>query len=322
MSRRKRRGDNSSLELLLDTITNTFGGILFIAILLSLLLRSSSSTSSDTEPEGPPITAVEQAELETRVADLQQEAELLRRRISSASTPERGELDERLLGQLTAAAAEVERAVAQRAEALRNTVELQREAASAEAEVESIEEDQKAAEQILAEAESRIAAAREEAAELAEAALAIDRPLGETDIEQTVSLPSLRPSFKNSVGLYIRFGKVFVMHQWRNGERQGPNTDQFVIVDLPAGGGVEQVARPRPATGTPITAQTIVAEMRRLLQGFPPGSFVITVVVFEDSFDVFQLLKSAIVQLGYEYRPIPLQPGDSVVDFGGRGEAQ
>jgi len=322
MSRGKRRADTSSLELLLDTITNTFGGILFIAILLSLLLRSSSSPSSDIQPDAPPITAVEQAQLETRVADLQQEAELLRSRISSAPMPQRGELDERLLGQLTAAAAAVERAVTQRAEALRSTVELQREAASAEADVEAVEEDQKAAEQSLAEAESRLSAAREEAAELAEAALEIDRPLGDTEIEQTVSLPSLRPSFKNSIGLYIRFGKVFVMHKWRNGERQGPNTDQFVIMDLPAGGGVKQVARPKPATGTPITAQTIVAEMRRLLRDFPPVDFVITMVVFEDSFDVFQLLKSTIVELGYEYRPIPLRPGDSVVDFGGRGEAQ
>ena len=45
-------------------------------------------------------------------------------------------------------------------------------------------------------------------------------------------------------------------------------------------------------------------------------------VIFEDSFDVFQLIKAAIVQNGYEYRPIPLKPGESVVDSGGRGEAQ
>ena len=47
-----------------------------------------------------------------------------------------------------------------------------------------------------------------------------------------------------------------------------------------------------------------------------------TMVIFEDSFDVFQLIKAAIVQNGYEYRPIPLKPGESVVDSGGRGEAQ
>lgn len=322
MSRRNRRADSSSLELLLDTITNTFGGILFIAILLSLLVRSGPPTSSDPGSESVPITAVEQAQLETRVADLQQEAELLRRRIAAASQPQRGELDGRLLGEVTAAATAVEAAVAQRADTLRNTVALQRETASAEAEIRSIEDDQKSAEQSLADAVSRVTQAREEAAKLAEAALEIDRPPGETDIEQTVSLPSLRPSFKNSVGLYVRFGKVFVMHSWRNGVRQGPNTEQFVIVDLPAGAGVQQVARPKPATGKPITAQTVVADIRRLLKDFPPGSFVVTMVVFEDSFDVFQVLKAAIVKLGYEYRPIPLKPGDSVVDSGGRGEAQ
>ena len=41
MSRRKRTAD-SSLELLLDTICNTFGGVLFRAILICVLLRMAS----------------------------------------------------------------------------------------------------------------------------------------------------------------------------------------------------------------------------------------------------------------------------------------
>jgi hypothetical protein len=41
MSRRKRTAD-SSLELLLDTICNTFGGVLFLAILICVLLRMAS----------------------------------------------------------------------------------------------------------------------------------------------------------------------------------------------------------------------------------------------------------------------------------------
>lgn len=322
MSGRRRRADDSSLELLLDTITNTFGGILFIAILLSLLLKSSSRTAREAATRVEPMSAVEQAELESQVADLQQDVESLRRRVVAASEPGGLQAEDSELSKLSAAAAAVEAAVLERAEAARNTLRYQREAAAATEQFETLEQDRKAIEDRLAEAEHRLAAAHEEAARLAEAALQIDRPQVPTEIEQTVSLPSLRPSLKTEVGLYVRFDKIFMMHSWKNGKRLGPNTEQFVITPTPSGDGVRQVARPKPDTGMDVNADTITDDLRRMLQSFPPSRFVVSVVVFEDSFDVFQLIKASIVRNGYEYRPIPLSPGQSIVDSGGRGEAQ
>jgi hypothetical protein len=268
------------------------------------------------------MSAIEQAELESRVADLQQSAASLRQRVASAPQPGDSQADDSLLGKLSAAAAEIEAAVAARADAVRNTLESQREAAAAVQQFETLEEERESVTQQLADAENRLAAAREEAARLAETALQLDRPPGATEIEQTVGLPSLRPSSKTEVAIYVRFDRIFLMHLWRNGKRLGPNTDQFVIVPLPAGGGAQQVARPKPAAGLPVNASTISAELGQLLQPFPPDRFVISMVVFEDSFDVFQVIKAEIVRHGYEYRPIPLRPGESVVDSGGRGEAQ
>ena len=322
MRGRRRRADDSSLELLLDTITNTFGGILFIAILLSLLLNSSSQTAREAASRVEPMSAVEQAQLESRVADLQQDVENLRRRVAAAPQPGDSQAEDSELGKLSAAAAAVEAAVAKSTEAIRNTLESQREAATATEQFEMLEQDRKSVKEQLAEAEHRLAAAQEEAAKLAEAALQIDRPQGPTEIQQTVSLPSLRPSLKTEVSLYVRFDKIFMMHLWKNGERLGPNTDQFVIAPTPSEDGVRQVARPKPATGKDVNAATITEDLRRMLQSFPPNRFVVSVIVFEDSFDVFQLIKAAIVRNGYEYRPIPLSPGQSVVDSGGRGEAQ
>ena len=322
MRGRRRRADDSSLELLLDTITNTFGGILFIAILLSLLLQSSSQTAREAASQVEPMSAVEQAQLESRVADLQQDVENLRRRVAAAPQPGDSQAEDSELGKLSAAAAAVEAAVAKSTESIRNTLESQREAATATEQFEMLEQDRKSVKEQLAEAEHRLAAAQEEAARLAEAALQIDRPQGPTEIQQTVSLPSLRPSLKTEVSLYVRFDKIFMMHLWKNGERLGPNTDQFVIAPTPSEDGVRQVARPKPATGKDVNAATITEDLRRMLQSFPPNRFVVSVIVFEDSFDVFQLIKASIVRNGYEYRPIPLSPGQSVVDSGGRGEAQ
>ena len=322
MRGRRRRADDSSLELLLDTITNTFGGILFIAILLSLLLQSSSQTAREAASQVEPMSAVEQAQLESRVADLQQDVENLRRRVAAAPQPGDSQAEDSELGKLSAAAAAVEAAVAKSTESIRNTLESQREAATATEQFEMLEQDRKSVKEQLAEAEHRLAAAQEEAARLAEAALQIDRPQGPTEIQQTVSLPSLRPSLKTEVSLYVRFDKIFMMHLWKNGVRLGPNTDQFVIAPTPSEDGVRQVARPKPATGKDVNAATITEDLRRMLQLFPPNRFVVSVIVFEDSFDVFQLIKASIVRNGYEYRPIPLSPGQSVVDSGGRGEAQ
>jgi hypothetical protein len=322
MSRRRRRADDSSLELLLDTITNTFGGILFIAILLSLLLKSSSKSAAEATSRALPMSPVEQAELESQVADLQQKVESLQQRIASAPHPADSQAEDSDLGKLSAAAAALEQAVAERAQAIKNTLESQREAATATEQIEMMEKDRKSIEETLAEAEHRLTAAREEAARLAQAAVQIDRQQEATEIEQTVSLPSLRPSLKSEVGVYVRFDKIFMMHKWRNGERLGPNTDQFVIVPLPAEVGARQVARPKPATGKDVSAATIDEDLRQLLKSFSPDRFVICLAVFEDSFDVFQLIKAALVRNGFEYRPMALGPGDSIVDSGGRGEAQ
>lgn len=320
--RLRRKSDNSSLELLLDTITNTFGGILFIGILLSLLLRSSSKTAVEIARQSEPMSAVEQATLESRIADLRQEADSLQQRMAAAVEQADAQADDTLLGKLSSAAAALDTAVANRAEAIRNTLDAQRKAATANEHFEMLEHNRKLAEERLAEAAHRLAAAQEEAARLAKTALEIDRPPGTTVIQQTVSLPSLQPSRKLEVGLYVRFDRIFMMHTWKNGERMGPNTEQFVIAALPGGDDARQVARPKPAAGMAVNPTTISADMARLLKPFPTDQFVVSMVVFEDSFDVFQSIKAAIVSNGYQYRPIPLRPGESVIDSGGRGEAQ
>ena len=54
---RRRRTRTSSLELLLDTICNTFGGVLFLAILVTVLLRTTSKLESASDYQG--LTEVE-----------------------------------------------------------------------------------------------------------------------------------------------------------------------------------------------------------------------------------------------------------------------
>lgn len=78
MSRRRGRPADSSLELLLDTITNTFGGILFLAILVSLLLQSTGAhESQESRTRGNPLTPAEAADFEVRLEDLHDQVDRL-----------------------------------------------------------------------------------------------------------------------------------------------------------------------------------------------------------------------------------------------------
>lgn len=49
MSRRK--SEDSSLELLLDTMCNTFGGVMFIAILLSVMVSIRGHQQNEPVPD-------------------------------------------------------------------------------------------------------------------------------------------------------------------------------------------------------------------------------------------------------------------------------
>ena len=160
-------------------------------------------------------------------------------------------------------------------------------------------------------------AAAATAAELARVRLEMEPDESPATIVQTAGMPTLRSTDKQQVAVYVRFGKMFMMHAWRDGVRLGPNSEQFVVTP-----GNPPVARPKPATGVAVRTRTIAADLRRLLGRFPPTEWVVAVVVYSDSFEEFQLLKQAMVNAGYEYNPIPVKPGGSVFDSGGDSQAQ
>jgi hypothetical protein len=337
VSRRRRTGD-SSLELLLDTITNTFGGILFIAILVALLLQT---TGRDEEAAAaaapPPLTEAEVAAMEVRLEDLRDRVTRLQKAVGPLPNPD--DPNAAVARRVAELASRLAQAVEDRSKAALETADLQRQATAARdqtnrtaAETERREREQaasaateeKQAADRAAAAGSRHDAARRdkseaeaEAADLARRLVELEELAQPSVIEQTAGLPSLKPTAKDQVSIYVRFGRVFMTHVWRGGTRLGPNPEQFVV--LP---GDPPVAQPKPATGTPIERQTIAATMRRLLAAFPPDRWTVAVIVFDDSFAEFQWVKKAIVDAGYQYLPIPLAPGEGVYDSGGSAVAQ
>lgn len=313
---RSARQSNSSLELLLDTITNTFGGILFLAILIALLVRTTAPRDSGASGGDEPLTAAEADQFESRIKELETDIAAIRQRMS-ASRSGTAEQENALSAALEDVTRRLQAAMVARAESLQRTVGFQREAEAAGARLNDLDSQQKAADQQLADAMKRRDASLAEAEDLSRAALEMDKSPGAAVIEQTVGLPRIRPTDKDEIAIYVRFGRLYMMHRWERGRRAGPNTEQFVVIP-----GSPQVARPKPQAGIEIAPSSIERDIARLFAGFPPDRFYVTCVVFEDSFDVFQPLKAALVRQGFEYRPIARRPGQPVYDTGGTGEAQ
>lgn len=65
---RRKPAPTDSLELLLDTICNTFGGILFIAILVVLLLQMTPGSSQESDQT--PVTGIPVATAESQIQEI------------------------------------------------------------------------------------------------------------------------------------------------------------------------------------------------------------------------------------------------------------
>jgi len=290
---KRRRESASSLELLLDTICNTFGGVLFLAILVCVMLRGAPRLK--TLAASP---SAESVAMQSRLAALAGERDVLQaslrqrmrlqNRFSDAATEaawqERETLNARLAGMLRA-----------RDEVLQATSKLEQAAAAAE----------------VASAEKELATA---AAEAANARRALQVEVAART--QVARLPREHFTAKREIGMVIRFGRLY---QWVKydayGLQDGLNTDEFVIVEERAG---EMVTMPKPYSGVPIVPDQ-VPNLRAKLAKLDPTTRYVALAIWGDSFVQFPLLKSLLVERGLEYRLLPVAEGDPIFSQGGRG---
>jgi hypothetical protein len=314
----RRQSTDSSLELLLDTITNTFGSVLFLTILVTLLLRTASDNAADSEPGAPPMSATDQGLLEARIADASRDYDRLQTRLAGLTPVDPGLVA--LKTTVLERANEAVRTLAEVAAVDGRTLEEQRLAVAVDAELDRIDA---ALAEIKPQAEKEAERRRvleEEAAALAKLAVDLDRPVDSAKIVQTAVLPVLGATDKNQIGLYLRYGRLYVMHRWTDaGEQVGPNLDHFLVTSKPDG---TQVATARPDAGYIADAATVHRELSRILRSFPADRWVVGVVVYDDSFAQFQAVKAGLVELGYEYEPIRTGPGNPVRDRGGSSRGQ
>lgn len=317
MSRRK-TAQVGSLDLLLDTVCNTFGSLIFLALLVSVLLSRTSRTPTPdqvgTRPAVGPadITRLrgKMDRMEAAAEDLQRVLEDHRITISRVSSAEIVALiDELKLLQSRADGHE-----AAQARLLMEIAETQAMTAVARAAALKARQDMEHAGTHAARARSELEDATRQRDRLARNRDRVRAAAAGVTARVTYAAPRERTTSKEEFGVLLRYGRMYLMH--RNvGETREINSEDFLIVP----GSLSNEARARPAAGTPLAGAEAAGAVAARLLPYPPTTWYPCVIVHPDSFEEFQVFKALLVSNGYEYR---LMPTDSVVTDAGRVDAR
>lgn len=314
MSRHNRPG-GGSLELLLDTICNTFGGVLFLAMLVSLLLSQSQRKveQSPTDPQAA-MSEADLVRLATRADDAARAVESL---TVQAQRARRAELDlvvpgsEALATAMEAAETEVEQAAARRVQLLVDITGEQAAAARAARAAVADERERQELAAAVERARKRLAVVLAERSRLLESAIRIRNDLmRRATVETTGKAPRMRETDKMECGILLRYGRLYRMKDVQGNALRVNDRDFAVTPGLLA-----NTARAKPHAGVDVrTIEGRESTFRRVLADFPSSRWYICLVVYPDSFEEFSIVKNWLVEHGYEYRIMPT--ADGVVDRG------
>lgn len=290
---RRNVDEDDSLGLLLDTISNAFGAVVFLALAIVVMLNQVPDLRDGA-------VDLQRAELRLELSRVRRELDNLEE-VHRVQDADISSIEERLPGALsdvqqwTTVTARLQAEHEHLREAIRSTEE-------------TIAAGRERAESLVAE----VAAAEHERDATR---LALDDEMESRSTRARVS--RVRGTHKAEVALMLRYGRLYVWHRYdASGVRLGLNTDEFIAV-RDHGSHVETV--PRPGAGIAVAAREARGHICRRLETFQPTRHYFAVVVWPDSFDDFQKVKRIMVESGFEYRLMPFTAGEQLFDRGGKG---
>ncbi len=260
MSRRAQE-KTDSLDMLLDTMCNTFGGIILIALLISMLARDVPSTTTVTD-SSQKTDAVLQTYTNALVQHTQYQADLSRR----AGTVELLAQNERLREQVDLARA--------------NSVNAQKTAAEWERKVEEARQNNSQLTAKLSNLNRHIQQVNDEI-----------KPLTNNNAAE-LRIPKLRPiKGHTNWDIIVKGGKLFPIQILVNGQPR-PNDKCF---DIKSDGSVEF------KTAFGIEAKDGSDGLVRILTSLNTNTYAINFHLFADSFPIFRRLRNTAIDKGFLY---------------------
>jgi hypothetical protein len=282
--------ETDPMDLLLDTVSNVFGGVMFLTLLAALLVinRGGKAISENLTKQPPPLSAIEIEALELRarktelqIVDL--ETALTQQRALMISLDSEGNSKAKIekLKQAQSTLARI------RGET--EALEQQERVNGEQLKIKSAEFEQK--KMVIGKLDEAIEKHQEELAEL------------EKSSQRGIEFRPLRAATTGSATVMMRYGRLYLL-------KDDPDDDAFNIREIETrGGGLFGGDRvffyPKPGGGSPVTTESINELVRRLKKNYPSREFHVGIAVWDDSFGEFNAFKDAIVSSGYEYRTLP-----------------
>lgn len=295
----RKTGPSDSLDLLLDTICNTFGGILFLAMLVSIL---TNQASRDSTPSSPSVESSgelrklrsELVQSDSRLTKLRQavrQKEDLERRFASSESPG-------LLESIRSLDESSDQLVKDKSEQLAKVAESQAALEDAGRELARLA-------QLMADAEEGLRLAKQKLE-------------SETSLRsRTSQTPRQRETQKAQIPFFLKDGRLCSYVRKDEDGKFVHNDEETRIVE---GNGDVRYLEPVEGTGLSIAEDGSNAkEIADRLSSFDKEKHFLSVFVFQDSFATFEPLKNGIIRGGFEYHLVPF-PDDGKVQIDNQSE--
>lgn len=297
---------SDSLDLLLDTMCNTFGAIVLIACLVALQVR---------DQPGSPLTPAAEATSalwERRLAAAQADVAAMRKALE--------ELPAQATAEATTLALEIQQmrdtlAALQGKAAKLNATVKETSAAKARdpgADLQSLKEQERAVQKDIQELQNLVAAEQGQTAHLEQRLADLERQKQKLreNRTMTVRFPKERGITKGSFPIIVRYGKVYPLHLVD--QKDNPH-----LLATPTGKDSTRY-EPIPNQGWEMPADKQMLE--HLLSRISSLDVYVAYYVFPDSFDAFRDLRDITVKSGLAYGLDVVQPRNTLI-FGREGRA-
>ncbi|WP_372717177.1 hypothetical protein [Novipirellula sp.] len=300
---RNQRDETSSFDLFLDTICNTFGGIVFLAILLAVMIQNQSIVKTK-EAIGEHATPEQVRQAMAQLEDLSAQWEQLKS--SLAALPETASvIDDSEFKQLTteqqelsASADEALQAETMASQSLAETLESN---AVVRSQIESIPKEYDEAKKLLAEAQADYNS-------LAEAK------------QETLHVPRVRSSSLASILVLVQDGMIYLA------KRPAIFGHGFNDSQVTTRGTVDSgvVIEPIDGSGWNLRAKNGENEFRNIVSEAKDQSYSITIAIWPNSYDQFTKLRDTMIGESVMYQLWPQSDGETlkIILTGGRSSVQ
>lgn len=279
---KRESSESSSFDLFLDTVCNAFGGIVFLAILLALLIQTRQVVKSDAPSPQQPTSADEMRKLVSQLDDLTAKHKTLAVTLDGIPEP----ASEAFGGEFQVLASQIDEIELQ-------IKELSRENARAVVEL----SEQIKANEIL---KSNAASSSEALAQAKQKLIELEMQYVQ-DVQskqQTLTLPRTRDSNAASLLVLLDGGILYLAYE-PTLYGFGFNDDHVTTRKLSSG---QIEIRPVPGAGWKIDGSSGMSKVRSLISNASRSGNIITLAIWPSDYGSFSEIREEMIRSGVPYQ--------------------